>query len=84
MTQRCWDNDPLLRPTISEVIAEVLTVSIRDRLISRAPATHERISPIVTLFLGNGQVGATEHLSQDDAQILIDAVYEVIPCPIPC
>ena len=62
---------------------EVLALLICDRLIRRAPTTHERISPIVTVFLGNVQVEAIKHLSQDDAQILIDVVDEVIPCVIP-
>ena len=84
LTQHCWSHDPLSRPTISEVVMQVLTLSIRDRLIGRAPATHESISPIVTVFFGTGQVEAIKHLSQDDAQILIDVVDEVIPCPIPC
>lgn len=84
LTRRCWDHEPLSRPTISEVVMEVLALSIHKRLISRAPATHEGISPIVTVFLGNGQIEAIEHLSQDDTQILIDVVDEVIPCAISC
>ena len=63
---------------------DVLTLSIRERLIARAPATHDHIRPIVTTFLGNGQVEAIKHLSQDDVQILIDVVDEVIPCAVPC
>ena len=62
---------------------EVLTLSIRDRLIRRAPTTHERISPIVPVFSGNVQVKAIKHLSQNDTQILIDVVDEVIPFAIP-
>ena len=83
LTQHCWSNDPLSRPTISEVVTEVLALSIRDRLIRRAPTTHERISPIVPVFSGNVQVEAIKHLSQNDTQILIDVVDEVIPFAIP-
>jgi len=84
LTQRCWAQEPLSRPIISDVAIEILTLSIRDRLVGRAPATHELISPVVTDILGNGQAKAAMDLSQDDAQILIDVVDEVIPFAIPC
>ena len=84
LTQRCWSHDPLSRPKISEIVTQLLTLSIHDRLIGRAPAAHKRISPIVTVFLGNGQVEAIQPLSQDDTQILIDVVDQVIPYAIPC
>ena len=79
LTQRCWAQEPLSRPMISDVVMEIFTLSIRDRLIGRTPATHQLISPVVMDILGNGQAKAAMDLSQDDAQILIDVVDEVIP-----
>ena len=77
LMQGCWSRDPHSRPTISKVITEVITLSIRNRLIGRASTTHERISPIATVFFDNGRSEAVKHLSKDDAQALIDVADEV-------
>jgi len=83
LMQSCWGHDPQSRPTIPKVVMEVLTLLIRNRLISRAPAIHERITPIAAIFLDHDQVEAVKHLSEDEVQTVIDVVDEVSPCVFP-
>lgn len=80
LMQGCWDRDPDSRPAISKIVTEILTVSVRNRLIGGALATHERASLIEAILLDNDQIKAVENLSEDDAQILIDVINEVNPC----
>jgi len=75
----CWDQDPCSRPTISDVVLQVLTLSVCDRLIGHTFATPERVSLIGTIFLDNDPVAMVKNLSKDDAQILIDVVDGVGP-----
>ena len=82
--QRCWNQDPCSRPRISEVGLQLLALSVCSRLIGHALAIHERISLIATIFLDNNRVRMVEHISGDDAQIVIDAIDEVSPCAISC
>jgi len=84
LMRACWDDDPHSRPTISKVVTELLTLTIRNRLIGRAPKTHKRISPIAPVFLDNHQVDAVKRLSEEDAQTLIDVADEVSPRAILC
>jgi len=63
---------------------EVLTLSVRNRLIGRGLATHDRTSQIATISLDNDQVEAVDHLSADDARPLIDVIDEVSPYTTPC
>jgi len=62
---------------------DVLTLSVRNRLIGHGLKTHERISLIATILLDSDQVKVVELLSEDDAQTLIDLMDEVSPCTIP-
>ena len=75
----CWDQDPCSRPTISDVVLQVLTLSVCDRLTGHTFATPERVSLIGTIFLDNDPVAMVKNLSKDDAQILIDVVDGVGP-----
>ena len=45
-------------------------------LILSPLATHERISLITTIFSNQDEVEAVRHLSGEDAQMFIDAIYE--------
>ena len=77
--QCCWNQDPCLRPTISEVVPQVLTLSVCNRLIGHTFTTPERVSLIGTIFLDNDPVAMVENFPRGDAQILIDVVNEVSP-----
>jgi len=82
LVQRCWDQDPSLRPKISEVALQLLTLSVCNRLVGCTPTTREHVSLIATIFLDSGQVKMVEDVSGDDAQTLIDVIDQVGLCMI--
>ena len=74
LMQRCWDQDPHLRPEISEALQVFLT-ALASRSHTLTP--HERISLITMIFSDHAQVGMVGNLSRDDAQNFIDVIDEV-------
>jgi hypothetical protein len=79
--QRCWDQDPRLRPEISDTLQVFLTA-----LVSRSHtlALHERISLITMIFSDHTQVGMVGNLGRDDAQNFIDVIDEVSAAHFHC
>ncbi|KAF9645728.1 kinase-like protein [Thelephora ganbajun] len=81
LMQRCWDHDPHLRPTASEVLEVLLTPADPQawkRLISHTLSTSERISLITSIFSDRDEVEVLRNLSGNDAQALINVMDEVL------
>ncbi|KAF9643686.1 kinase-like protein [Thelephora ganbajun] len=81
LMQRCWDHDPHLRPTASEVLEVLLTPADSQawkQLISHTLSTSERISLITSIFSDRNEVEVLRNLSGNDAQALINVIDEVL------
>ncbi|KAF9642914.1 kinase-like protein [Thelephora ganbajun] len=79
LMQRCWDQNPRLRPDASEVLQILLTPAdppAWKRLIGHTLSTNEHISLITSLFSDRSEVEVLENLSGDDAQAFIDVIDE--------
>ena len=81
LMQRCWHQDPTLRPQILEVV-QILTLPFRKRLVSHTLGKDERIRLIATIFSDDDQVKVVRPASGDDTQTFIDVIDEASPCTI--
>ncbi|KAF9644747.1 kinase-like protein, partial [Thelephora ganbajun] len=80
LIQRCWDQEPRLRPEAAEVL-QVLPASAPPawkRLVAYPLSAGDRISLITSLFSDRGEVEMAGCLSGGDAQAFIDAVDGVL------
>ncbi|KAF9644879.1 kinase-like protein [Thelephora ganbajun] len=80
LMQNCWNQDPRLRPAVSEVLSALRGIDCPawKRLISDTLAIHERISLITVIFSDHNQVKMVGNLSGDDAQAFVDKIDEVL------
>lgn len=76
LMQSCWDQNPRTRPTISEVVLQVLVLSVCNHFTHHL-AENERVSLIETILVGGDPVAMAGYFSQGDAQTLIDVMDEV-------
>ncbi|KAF9646904.1 kinase-like protein [Thelephora ganbajun] len=80
LMQNCWNQDPHLRPAVSEVLSVLRGTDdpAWKRLISDTLAIHEHISLITIIFSDPNQVKMVGNLSGDDAQAFVDKIDEVL------
>lgn len=79
LTNRCWDQDPDLRPEASEALQVLLTLSVYDRWINHSFDESEHVSLIGELLSSEDPVTRIEDFYGDDIQFLVDLVHEVGP-----
>jgi len=82
LIQCCWDQEPFSRPKISEVALQLLTLSVCNRLTGHTLTTHDHVSLIEAIFLGDDRV-QIESVPREGAQTLIDVIDEVGPYTTP-
>ncbi|KAF9646886.1 kinase-like protein [Thelephora ganbajun] len=79
LMQRCWNQDPKLRPEAANVLQDLLACNppAWKKLIGHTLPTDERISLITSIFSDHDEVGVLEYLSSGDARAFIDMVDKV-------
>lgn len=84
LTQRCWHQEPRLRPTASEVLRG-LDIPVWKRVISidRHLSTDDRVSLTTAIFSNRDETEAVKLLSGEDAQSFIDAIDQTLDALVP-
>ncbi|KAF9644753.1 kinase-like protein [Thelephora ganbajun] len=80
LIQRCWNQDPKLRPDAAEVLKELFACNLPawKRLIGHTLSTEGRVRLMASIFSDRNEVEVFEHLSKDDAQAFVNVVDEVL------
>ena len=83
LMQRCWNQDPKMRPNASEVL-QAITLSLCKRLVNRTLPTQDRARMITVVFSKQDQAKMARQVPREEVQNLIDVIYGVSPHRFSC
>ncbi|KAF9643873.1 kinase-like protein [Thelephora ganbajun] len=80
LIQRCWNQDPKLRPEAVEVLKDLLACNppTWKLLIGHTLPTGERIPLIASIFSDRNEAEVFEYISSDDARAFVEVVDEAL------
>lgn len=83
LMQRCWNHDPKLRPSASEVL-RAIALSICKCFANQTLPASDRACLITAVFSKPDRAKVVRHVPSEETQNLVDVICGVSPCPFSC